>query len=184
MKEFFLIFGGLFALCCGYIVSQGGSPFALAHQTPLQGDSVVGAPTISAQKIDQVLCNAGSPACHTGQSMYDLGVQYNIDPVYALAFFQHESSFGLRGEAAITKNMGNLRSASNESFERDGYAAFYSWPDSYRAWYELISGPLYVKSGLTSVSAIVERYAPASDNNDPNSYAADVEQSVREWRTS
>lgn len=182
MKEFLLIFGGLLALACAYIYSQGGSPFALAHISPLQGDSVVGSPTITAQNIDQILCSNGSPACDTGQEMYALGVQYGIDPIYALAFFQHESGFGLRGEATITRNMGNLRSASNESFERDGFAVFNSWPDSYRAWYDLISGPLYVKGGLRTVQSIVARYAPSGDGNDPNGYAQSVEQSVSQWR--
>ena len=31
--------------------------------------------------------------------MYDLGVKYGIDPVFALAFFMHESLFGTTGEA-------------------------------------------------------------------------------------
>lgn len=183
--NFLAIFVFFFVLCVGYIYSQGGSPFALAgYSATLQGGngSVVGPPTITAQKIDQVLCSAGSPACGTGQQMYDLGVQYRIDPIWCLAFFQHESSLGLKGEATITRNMGNLRSSSLEAFERDGYAVFYSWPEGYKAWYALISGPLYVGAGLTTPEQILQRYAPAGDNNDPDQYARAVEQDVQNWR--
>ena len=43
-----------------------------------------------------------SPAVGKGQALYDLGVKYGIDPVYALAFFWHESRFGTTGEARVT----------------------------------------------------------------------------------
>ncbi len=41
--------------------------------------------------------------------MYDLGVKYGIDPIYALAFFQHESDFGTTDEARKTLSLGNER---------------------------------------------------------------------------
>src|SRR5579859_764797 len=49
-------------------------------------------PSIDASFINTVLCTASptdtpivSPACGTGQALYDLGVKYGIDPAYALA---------------------------------------------------------------------------------------------------
>ena len=63
---------------------------------------VMGPPTISAALITRVLEASHSPAMGKGQALYDLGVKYGIDPVYALAFFWHESRFGTTGEARVT----------------------------------------------------------------------------------
>ena len=144
--------------------------------------SVVGAPTISAARIDSILCKAGSPACHTGQALYDLGVQYGIDPAFALAFFHHESSYGLYGVARTHLSLGNLRCENGYSCP-DGYAAFISWEQGYRAWYILISGPLYVKDGLSTVAAIIPRYAPSADNNNESAYIQSVQQDVANYRS-
>ncbi|HEY3994094.1 MAG TPA: hypothetical protein VGM01_14600, partial [Ktedonobacteraceae bacterium] len=59
--------------------------------------SVLGKPTISVKQINAILATYHSPTAGMGQSLYDLGVQYGIDPVYALAFFMHESLFGTTG---------------------------------------------------------------------------------------
>src|SRR5436309_10532110 len=68
-------------------------------QTPRDPYSVLGAPTVSAAFINSVLAAAHSPAAGKGQALYDDGIKYGIDPVFALAFFQHESSFGTTGVA-------------------------------------------------------------------------------------
>jgi hypothetical protein len=65
---------------------------------------------------------------------------------------------------------------------KGGYARFNSWQDGYQAFYKLISGPLYVGSGLVTPEQILTKYAPSEDNNNPQQYAADVEQSVASWR--
>src|SRR5205807_3266610 len=70
---------------------------------------MMGPPTISAALITRVLEASHSPAMGKGQALYDLGVKYGIDPVYALAFFWHESHFGTTGEARITRSLGNER---------------------------------------------------------------------------
>jgi hypothetical protein len=184
--SFFAIALILLVGACVYIESQGGSPFAI-HASgqsvqPAQGDSVVGSPTISADFINQVLTKYGSPAAGTGQDLYDLGQQYNIDPAFALAVFWNESNFGRNGEAAVTRSLGNLRPVPGEAFERDGYAVFYTWQDGYKAFYKLVSGPLYVGCGLTTPSAIMPRYAPSGDNNDPSHYTSVVESAMSIWK--
>src|SRR5947209_15812849 len=45
--------------------------------------NVVGAPTIIAAFINRVLDDYHSPAAGKGQALYDDGVKYGIDPVYA-----------------------------------------------------------------------------------------------------
>lgn len=150
-------------------------------QAPATGTSVVGGPTISAQKINAILANAGSPAQGTGQDLYNLGVQYNIDPAFALAVFKHESNYGKFGVAHTSLSLGNLRCIPGAACV-GGYAYFNSWQEGYSAFYKLISGPLYVGAGLTTPDKIMARYAPSGDGNDPVGYASDVEQSIQNWR--
>jgi hypothetical protein len=155
----------------------------LLSSSPPQGNSVVGSPTISADFINQMLTKYGSPAAGTAQDLYTLGQQYGVDPAFALAVFWNESNFGKSGEAVYTRSLGNLRPVPDEAFERDGYAAFYTWQDGYRAFYKLIAGPLYVGGGLSTPEAIIPRYAPSGDNNSPSHYIAVVESAMSLWRS-
>src|SRR5579884_1076744 len=101
--------------------------------------SVLGKPTISAAFINQVLASYNSPAAGKGQALYDLGVKYGIDPAFALAFFQHESTFGTAGEARTTMSLGNLRCIPNRPCvdqDRGGYAQMKSWEDGFEIWYQ------------------------------------------------
>src|SRR5436305_10340026 len=98
--------------------------------------AVLGKPTISANFINQVLASYNSPAAGKGQTLYDLGVKYGIDPTFALAFFMHESTFGNAGEARLSLSLGNLRCIPNFKCQ-DGYAWFNSWEDGFEAWYKI-----------------------------------------------
>src|SRR5579885_485567 len=84
-----------------------------AQKSPANGEriryAVTGSPSISAAFINRVLAAYRSPAANTGQALYSLGVRYDIDPAYALAFFMHESGFGRYGMATVTRSLGNLR---------------------------------------------------------------------------
>ncbi len=93
-----------------------------------QGDpySVLGVPTISPAFINSVLAAAHSPAVGKGQALYDDGVKYGIDPVFALAFFEHESSFGTTGIARYSLSLGNLRCIQG-AVCRDNFAWFPTW---------------------------------------------------------
>ena len=142
--------------------------------------SVRGAPTISADFINRVLQNAGSPAAGKGQALYDLGVKYGIDPAFALAFFQHESTFGTAGEARYSLSLGNLRCIPDAEC-RDNYAWFPTWEAGFEAWYKLIRN-LYVNTwGLTTVDQIIPRYAPPGDNNNDDGYIAALKHSLDAW---
>ncbi len=98
------------------VVSGGRVPFALASPpakvrmtarsavrvspSPVLASGslgMVGPPSISVALIERVFAAYRSPAAGSGQALYDLGVQYGIDPVYALAFFWHESTLGRAG---------------------------------------------------------------------------------------
>ncbi|HXT35412.1 MAG TPA: glucosaminidase domain-containing protein [Chloroflexota bacterium] len=148
---------------------------------PATGDTVAGGPTISPAQINAVLAAYGSPMAGDGQALYNLGVQYGIDPAYCLAFFVHESGAGTQGEAVLTHNLGNIRAIAGLP-SLDGYRYFDTWLDGAKAWYELISG-LYIKQWkLATVGQIIPVYAPSGDSNDPTAYIDGVQQLVAGWR--
>lgn len=146
--------------------------------------SVLGKPTISAAFINQVLASYNSPAAGTGQQMYDLGVQYGIDPVYALAFFMHESLFGTTGVAQTTLSLGNLRCIPTRPciFQNiGGFAQMNNWVDGYDQWYKLIRNLYVAQKGLVTVDQIIPVYAPSSDHNDVAGYIAALKHEINSW---
>jgi len=151
---------------------------------------VAGAPTISADFIDRVLSAYGSPAAGSGQALYDLGVQSGIDPVYALAFFMHEDSFGETGIGAANHSLGNIRCSAGYSCQ-SGFRSYATWQDGYQDWYSLILNG-YVRGQVTdsivghpcvTVDEIVPVYAPSSDHNDVAGYRAAIKHAVNTWRS-
>lgn len=158
----------------------------LAPQTALPARSgpysVLGKPTLTVAFMNQVLAAYGSPAAGKAQKLYDLGVQYGIDPAFALAFFLHESSFGKAGEARSSLSLGNLRCIPNFKCQ-DGYAWFNTWEDGFEAWYKLIRNLYVAYWGLTTVDMIIPKYAPTSDNNNEAAYIASVKHSLDVWHS-
>lgn len=163
-------------------------PVAQFHHAP-EDYVVTGTPSLSASFVNRVLARAQSPAADTGQSLYDLSVQYRLDDAFALAFFQHESGFGTTGMARVTRSLGNIRCSSGYQCI-NGYRAYQSWQEGFADWYHLIEDG-YVQGHITiplvghvctTVSQIVPVYAPSSDGNDVPAYIAAVEQAVAGWR--
>jgi hypothetical protein len=151
------------------------------------GYVVTGPPTITAKKIDQVLCAAGSPACGTGATLYQLGIDYGIDPIFALAWFKHESTYGTSGVARATLSLGNIECSAGYACI-DGFRAYSSWAAGYEDWYRLIKNLYVTQWHLTTVDAILSKYAPEYNDqgrmiNDTPAYINDVEQSVDAWRS-
>lgn len=169
------------------IIVLGGS-WLLMRATPLGKGvwldthyKVTGTPTITADLIDQVLDFYGSPASGKGQALYTLGVQYNVDPVYALAFFMHESSFGTTGVARVTRSLGNIRATPGyESYE--GYRKYKSWEAGFGDWYKLIKQQYVGEWKLSTIDQIVPVYAPSRDHNDVDAYIQSVKSAVDAWR--
>lgn len=144
-------------------------------------EKVTGAPSLSPAFLNQVLVLAHSPAQGTGQALYDLSKQYQIDDTYALAFFKAESQYGTTGIARITRSLGNIRCAG---YTRciNGYRAYITYQQGYQDWYQLIR-KLYVNTWhLVTINQIIPVYAPASDGNDPRAYIALVKRMVAQWR--
>jgi hypothetical protein len=141
---------------------------------------VNGLPSLSPAFLNQVLTEAHSPAQGTGQALYDLSQQYQVDDAYALAFFKEESQYGTTGQARVTRSLGNIRCAGFAHCI-NGYRAYTSYQQGYQDWYQLIRN-LYVNTWhLTTIDQIVPVYAPASDGNNPAAYIATVKHMVSLW---
>ena len=158
----------------------GADTIASAFPMPGQ-ESVMSKPTISASAINRILWMHHSPAAGTGQALYASGVAYGIDPVYALAFFHHESGYGTTGVARFTHSLGNIKcSAGYRCLE--GFRAYLSWQAGYLDWYRLIRDTYVIRWGLTTPATILPVYAPADDHNDVQAYIDAVASDVSRWR--
>lgn len=173
--------GALFAL----VVGIGW----LLHATPLgrgifldRRYEVEGRPTVDAAFINQILAAYNSPARGKGQALYTLGVQYDVDPIYALAFFMHESSFGTTGVARVTLSLGNIRATAGYE-DYAGYRRYKSWEEGFADWYKLIKVQYIGQWGLLTVDQIIPVYAPSADHNDVDAYIRAVKRAVDTWRS-
>ncbi len=172
--------GWLCLICVPGLLLMTTSPTHLASAASIHY-SVTARPSITAARINNILCQAHSPACGTGTALYRLGVKYGIDPIFALAFFDKESTFGKYGMATTTRSLGNIRCTSDCSLCKHGFRAYHSWEAGYADWYRLIR-TLYVnKWHLRTIQQIVQKYAPPSEN-DTKRYIIDVEHDVDCWR--
>jgi hypothetical protein len=156
-----------------------GTPAPELRATPY---SVVAGPSLPVAFMNQVLATYKSPASGRGQALYDLGVQYGIDPAFALAFFLHESTMGTRGEATKSRSLGNLRCIPNYRCE-DNFAQFDSWEDGFKAWYQLIRNLYVAQWKLTTVDQIIPKYAPAADHNDEQAYIGSLKHALDVWHS-
>jgi hypothetical protein len=146
--------------------------------------AVLGKPTINADFINQVLASYHSPAAGKGQALFDLGVKYGIDPVFALAFFMHESLFGTTGVARDTLSLGNLRCIKTRPCidqNIGGFAQMYSWEDGFEQWYKLVRNLYVAQWGLVTVDQIIPTYAPSSDHNNVAGYIAALKLEIDSW---
>ena len=166
--------------------------------------SVIGKPSISVSTLQRVLAEENSPVLDAAQKIYDLGVQYSIDPAVALAFFAQESQYGTaknwigRPEYKCgmegSRNLGNIRAESNgvavffcKNFdgikcEKMNFCKYPSWEKGIEVWYALITqSNHYVKAGRTTVDTIVPIYCPAEECNVAE-YVANVKSLVNQYR--
>ncbi|GHO92894.1 hypothetical protein KSF_029420 [Reticulibacter mediterranei] len=151
--------------------------------------SVLGSPTVTAAFIDKVLAANHSPAQGTGAAFYTYGVQYGIDPVFALAFFKHESSFGTAGVARYTLSISNTVCTSSTPANERYYSGshcfhkYANWTASVQAWFSMIRTTYVGQWNKSTIEQIIPTYAPASDGNNVAEYISEVQKSVATWRS-
>jgi hypothetical protein len=136
-----------------------------------------GAPTITPQKIDEVLRAYHSPAAGMGQYVYDQGVKHGINPAMALAFYVVESQCGTKGLAVQNKSWGNVRGHGPH-----GYRPYDSIKDSLDHWYDMIVNLYQNKFHADKLAKVISHYAPNSDGNNESAYIRSVGQMVRKWQ--
>lgn len=142
----------------------------------------VSPPRITKERFVQVLIAAQSPAAPHAACLYEIPIEYGLDPAVALAFFGHESSFGKKGKATQTINWGNLRKGQGNALRNaQGWAWYNSWESSLRDWCILIRVKYVGSWNRPTVRKALELYAPSSDNNKPSRYADAVVKMVEEW---
>lgn len=146
----------------------------------------LGTPTISLVVFEYFLKQGNSPAAPEAASLYSACLKLYCDPAIALAFFQHESSMGTQGAAVENKSWGNIRctpgfncraTSGNGSFR-----SYKNWTEGLTDWVILIRETYAVKWKLYSLEEIIPRYAPSSDNNNPNGYINAVKNLVNKYR--
>ncbi len=156
---------------------------------PVAGDlAMKGPPTITPEKIDEVLKSFGSPATGLGQEIYDEGVKRGINPAVALAFFVQESSAGTKGVAATTNSWGNIK-GEGPAGSYKGFRAYEDFGQGVKDWYRLIDDKYLAPQseggrGYTHLSQVIRTYAPGSDNNNEKQYVANVKGMVQGWEKS
>jgi hypothetical protein len=155
--------------------------FSFSAAPVASSSSIQGHPTLSASFVDRVLTVAHSPAVGLGNALYQDSVTYGIDDAYALAFFQHESTFGTAGVARVTHSLGNIRCTAGWSWCISGYRAYASFQAGALDWFRVLSRE-YVAHGLVTLEQIIPVYAPGSDGNDVHGYIVAVRSAVASWR--
>jgi hypothetical protein len=140
------------------------------------------APRISAAQFARVLTRAHSPAAPDAAALYPIPIERGLDPAVALAFFGHESTYGTAGVAVRSRNWGNLRRGARATYHADGFAYYADWRSSLADWTDRIADTYIRDWQLTTVRAVLERYAPSSDGNAPARYAAAVADLVAHWQ--
>jgi hypothetical protein len=156
--------------------------------------AIRGTLTLTARQIDDILRAAHSPAAGHGRSFVRWGTYYNIDPVYALAFFRRESVLGTHPKwigrmpgGGTTRNIGNIRYVGQPDPDRqpqygsyNGFRRYDSWDDGIHDWFKLLAQDSNY-AGLVTVERILPRYAPSVEN-DTDNYIRDVNTWVAQWR--
>lgn len=179
------------------LIGADPAPLQLAAQANPPGDySLIAPPSVTPAQIDQILDAYRSPATGTGQIFYDLGLEYGIDPAFAVAFFIHESGAGTNPRwdgmkqfdasdprrSTTTHNIGNISCAGYPSC-LGRWRDYPNWEAGIRDWYRLIAVEYIEGRGHRTVADVIPVYAP-SHENDVQGYVSVVEQLVDGWRNS
>lgn len=147
--------------------------------------NIYGSPSCTFTQFLQHLVFESSPAANESQLIWDIFLQYRIDPAVALGIFHHESRCGNEGKAVANKSWGNLRYVPVYGVlpypVRDN-AGFCQYPSStqgarhFAEHLRSIDGTANYFQ-LTTLEQIIPIYAPSSSNK-PDLYIKAVEDFV------
>lgn len=151
---------------------------------------MISEPSISAEKIDEILRYYKSPAVGVGKELYALGVKYGIDPAIALGFFIVESTAGKHGRAARNNSWGNIKGTGPAG--TDGtFRKYNTFAEGAEDWFKLIKyqyvatepNEFYRRKpfGAQTLREVIRRYAPGSDGNNEGGYIGTVISLRQKW---
>lgn len=119
----------------------------------VQGDAAA-----QASRIDGYLASKFSPLTGLGAVFVTESQAVGMDPRFLVAIAGSETSFGTYGPSQAIHNPFGMGPGIN----------YPSWAAGIRAAAQNLGGPLYKGSGLVTVVAIRNRWAPAGAANDPS----------------
>ncbi|NWJ46363.1 MAG: glucosaminidase domain-containing protein [Chloroflexi bacterium] len=141
-------------------------------------------PTVTRTNFKAFLKEMNSPALSEADQMYDACLKEGCDPALMLAFFEHESSGGNQGVAAITRSVGNIRCTPGyncyQTSTNGSFRLYANWAEGVVDWARLLKQ--YRDNGARTLDQIIPVYAPQEDNNDVNGYINAVKQRVDDLR--
>jgi hypothetical protein len=139
---------------------------------------------ISAEKFKGILKAYDSPVTPESDDLYNVIVNYGLDPGVAVAFFVRESGAGTAvgycdGQNSLdNKNWGNARGDRSGAC---GFQKFPSWKAGLEYWCKIMSRD-YVGKGLDRLAVAVPVYAPSADGNNVNEYLTSIYQLMLRWQ--
>ncbi len=191
----------LFAQAAGLEVSRWVPFMPLQQQVATPPQTIAGnpnppgdyrlraAPSVTADQINGILADYGSPAAGTGDVWYRLGAEYGIDPAFAVAFFVVESTAGTapgwagwkdKAAGISTHNVGNIICAGYPTCH-GRFRDYPDWETGIRDWYRLIDVEYLQGRGHETVADVLPVYAPTFEN-DTGGYINTVHNLVDAWR--
>ncbi len=142
--------------------------------------TIARSPSISLVEVGRVLQSVNSPMLPYAEDVYDDGVQYGIDPVFALAFWMKESREASDGSVAATDHNPGYTEGLSTDTRCGRWACWPTWPDGIAGWFHYMR-IYFVDRGVTTVESILPIYAPPTENN-TNTYISSVLNWVAQWR--
>lgn len=142
---------------------------------------IFGPPSISLARFTSILRAAGSPEASSAAGIYNAFVAQGVDPAIGLAISQHESSYGKAGIAVGRDNpYGDRYYASAAAFGGKNVGGWVKFP-SYTAAAQYEAHLLATSYRGYTARTFAQKYAPASDNNNPSSYGNSIVNLLKKW---
>lgn len=157
-------------------------PSPTPRPRPPAPDVIARSPSISVVEIQRVLARVGSPILPYAGDVYAYGIQYGIDPVFALGFWMKESQEASDGSVAATyHNPGYTEGLATDP--RCGrWACWPTWPQGIAGWFHYMRVFFVNERGIKTVEGILPIYAPSSDGNNTSGYITFVLHWASVWR--
>lgn len=148
---------------------------------------------LSEERFRAVLTDAGSPAASESHAAYMVLGTQPVSIAFALAVFAHESGFATNPAAIVvthgTLNPGNCRSSRIGPLPivqtaRGPFVRYPTWAEGWRdlAWRLVDPTYVYAKEGRRTIRQVIERFAPATDGNAPDTYVNAVVADMTRWQ--